>query len=239
MQTDELIRRKKSLNVSNRKIAEDAELPIGTIQKIFSGETKNPRYDTMIQIDRILTYYEKIGEHRDYSDDHSERKRRSKSTRFWQFLRLETVLLFKEAIEKQFDDKQCTVWPGPCEVDLNDTLPSIYPDLFITDQMDPDPICFHGVPPMIMEICPLPEHTQDFISKLRRYGNAGIKEYWLLEPEERTVSVYRFGDHMQVEEFGLNEMIPLQWKKKMGYIDFGKLAEKIDRLFPSAMDGGE
>ena len=46
--------RKKELGYTNARIAELSGLPIGTVQKIFSGETASPRYGTVQKLEKVL-----------------------------------------------------------------------------------------------------------------------------------------------------------------------------------------
>lgn len=57
---ERLKRRKKELGWSNMKVAEEANVPLGTVNKIFSGATKYPRNETMHAIIKAmgLGYYD-------------------------------------------------------------------------------------------------------------------------------------------------------------------------------------
>ncbi len=54
MDIDKLKERKKDLGYTNKKIAELSGVPLGTVQKIFGGETKAPRRDTYFAIRGVL-----------------------------------------------------------------------------------------------------------------------------------------------------------------------------------------
>ena len=54
MTVEEMKVKKKALGLSNAKIAELSGLPIGTVQKVFSGETKAPRFKTLAAIEAVL-----------------------------------------------------------------------------------------------------------------------------------------------------------------------------------------
>ena len=47
MNIRQMIEAKKEKGYSNAKISELSGVPLGTVQKIFSGETSSPRYDTI------------------------------------------------------------------------------------------------------------------------------------------------------------------------------------------------
>jgi len=54
MTIGELKRRKKELGYTNQQIADLAAVPLGTVQKIFSGATASPRYETLLKLERVL-----------------------------------------------------------------------------------------------------------------------------------------------------------------------------------------
>ncbi len=54
MTIEELKARKRQLGYTNKMIAELSGVPFGTVQKIFSGSTRVPRFDTLMAIERVL-----------------------------------------------------------------------------------------------------------------------------------------------------------------------------------------
>jgi len=68
MDTKELKLRKKALGLTTAQIALMCELPVGTVSKIFTGETKNPSYLTIDKIDRVLAHEEMLARVRAYVD---------------------------------------------------------------------------------------------------------------------------------------------------------------------------
>ena len=50
----EMKERKRELGLSNKSLAEKSGVPLGTVQKIFSGETASPREDTIRALERVL-----------------------------------------------------------------------------------------------------------------------------------------------------------------------------------------
>ena len=51
---EEMKERKKELGYTNREISELSGVPFGTVQKIFAGITKTPRYDTLLALEHAL-----------------------------------------------------------------------------------------------------------------------------------------------------------------------------------------
>lgn len=54
MNLEELKRRKSELGYTNERIAELSGVPLSTVQKVFAGVTAQPRYDTMMALERVL-----------------------------------------------------------------------------------------------------------------------------------------------------------------------------------------
>ena len=54
MTIEEMRARKKELGYSNKKLAELSGVPLGTLQKIFSGATAAPRYEAIAALERAL-----------------------------------------------------------------------------------------------------------------------------------------------------------------------------------------
>lgn len=54
MNVEKLKQLKKDAGYTNKMIADDSGVPIGTVQKIFSGETKAPRFKTLKAIEAVL-----------------------------------------------------------------------------------------------------------------------------------------------------------------------------------------
>lgn len=60
MDTQDLKRMKKESGMTNAKIAELSGVPLSTVNKIFSGATKNPRYATLLAVEQVLVSKERI-----------------------------------------------------------------------------------------------------------------------------------------------------------------------------------
>ncbi len=54
MTIEEMKQKKRELGYSNEQLATASGVPIGTVQKIFSGETRSPRYETIRKLETVL-----------------------------------------------------------------------------------------------------------------------------------------------------------------------------------------
>lgn len=65
----------------------------------------------------------------------------------------------------------------------------------------------HGAPDWIIEIVSPSSIRMDYFIKLFKYRTAGVKEYWIVDPEKNRVTVYNFV-HDTIEEYLLGEEVP-------------------------------
>mgnify|MGYP002224998848 CR=1 FL=1 len=54
MTVEEMKKKKSELGFSCEQISARSGVPLGTVQKIFSGITKRPRYDTICQLEKAF-----------------------------------------------------------------------------------------------------------------------------------------------------------------------------------------
>ncbi|GHU66023.1 hypothetical protein FACS189447_06070 [Spirochaetia bacterium] len=91
--------------------------------------------------------------------------------------------------------KPCKVFSAPYDVRLfyeedesDDTV--VQPDITVLcDKEKRSPEGCHGAPDMIIEILSPSNSGEDFIKKLNLYMEAGVKEYWIVSPVNKTVMV--------------------------------------------------
>jgi Uma2 family endonuclease len=94
--------------------------------------------------------------------------------------------------------KKCKVYFAPFDVRLNaDTFDNIVvqPDLLIVcDESILNKAGCKGVPDMVVEILSPSTSRYDRIKKFNTYLKAGIREYWIIDPETKTLAVHILRD---------------------------------------------
>ena len=106
----------------------------------------------------------------------------------------------------------CEVYPSPFGVYLNgETGRDLFePDLVVI--CNPDHLHYKGcmgAPDWVMEVISPSTKSRDYTIKLFKYRMAGVKEYWIVNPDKRIVNVYRFGETEQVDVYSFEEEIPI------------------------------
>ena len=88
----------------------------------------------------------------------------------------------------------CKVYPAPFALFLNeDDRNYVEPDIsVICDSSKVDNRGYQGAPDFIIEIVSPSSQRMDYLTKLFKYRTAGVREYWIVNPLQRTVQVYSF-----------------------------------------------
>jgi len=90
--------------------------------------------------------------------------------------------------------KHYKVYHAPVDVRLNsDTFDDtvVQPDLIIVcDQSIIDDIAIKGVPDMVVEILSPSTSNYDKTTKFCTYMKAGVSEYWVIDPKNKTLAVH-------------------------------------------------
>lgn len=66
----------------------------------------------------------------------------------------------------------------------------------------------NGAPDWIIEIVSPSSRRMDYFTKLFKYRTAGVREYWIVDPEKERVTVYNF-EKETTDEYSLNMSVPV------------------------------
>ena len=59
---------------------------------------------------------------------------------------------------------------------------------------------FIGTPTLVVEILSICTRTKDMVKKLNTYMLSGIKDYWVVDPSQKTLAVYTF-ENLEIDDF--------------------------------------
>ncbi len=122
-------------------------------------------------------------------------------------------------LRNQLDGKPCRPYIAPVDVRLPrkdeadaaiDTI--VQPDVLVV--CDPSKIDRRGVrgaPDWLLEVLSPSTAAHDQIAKLRTYERAGVREYWLVHPGDRTLTVYvlETGQYGRPDIYELKDATPI------------------------------
>lgn len=105
-------------------------------------------------------------------------------------------------------DGSCEVYPAPFAVFLSkDDTTYVEPDIsIICDSKKLNDKGCSGAPDWIIEIVSAGSRRMDYYTKLFKYRSAGVREYWIVDPDKDKITVWDFeGD--DVEEYTFHDII--------------------------------
>ena len=86
----------------------------------------------------------------------------------------------------------CEVYPAPFAVKLyQDKTTIVEPDISVICNVDKltDRGCT-GAPDWVVEIVSPSNSSHDYIRKLNLYADSGVREYWIVNPDKKSIYVY-------------------------------------------------
>lgn len=118
-----------------------------------------------------------------------------------------------QSIANYIDSKngKCEVLAAPFAVFLNDDdINYLEPDIsVICDISKLDEKGCHGAPDWVIEIVSPGSKTRDYMTKLFKYRTAGVREYWIVDPDKQMTMVYGF-EKDAVEQYSFGEDVPVE-----------------------------
>lgn len=105
---------------------------------------------------------------------------------------------------------ECEVYPSPFAVFLNeDDHNYVEPDISVICDKNKltDKGC-NGAPDWIIEIVSPSSKRMDYLIKLFKYRDAGVNEYWIVDPEKNRITAYNFV-HDTIEEYAFGDIVPV------------------------------
>lgn len=273
MTIEEMRQKKAEQGWTNRELSRESGVPLGTLQKIFSGETKAPRRKTLEALEDVL-------DPREYRSSRSLYNYPSRAAYMADLLREETAP-YNVAMDREWhtvdeyymlpDDRRvelidgvfydmgaptkahqgilgelylqfracadrhampCEVWLSPCDVRLDrDNYTMIQPDLFVIcgDHEAPGAVRFEGAPDLVVEIVSPSSVKRDKYTKLHKYADAGVREYWIVDPKKRKVTVYLLEKDSDPEVYSFRDTIPIGLSEGTCGIDFSLIEKRVER----------
>ena len=125
----------------------------------------------------------------------------------------------------------CRLYVAPLDVCLgNDDDTMVQPDILIVcNKDDRDERRVNGAPDFIVEILSPSSRYHDMFRKLNKYRLSGVREYWIVDPKSRKVTVYDFEHDELPASFTFNDMVPLIISNGEFSVDFAKIRKVLEK----------
>ena len=280
MTIEEMKKQKKKLGYTNKKIAEETGIPLGTVQKIFAGVTRSPRWDKLQALERLLkeedpqsvsvpdqrqevpsmvheeiTYAWAQPDDRDPSGGKDPRQgtytvddymslpddRRvelidgflydmASPSLLHQAILRELVMQFYRCME---DHPDCELFFAPSDVQLGKNRRTVVqPDLYVfcgRELRHNDML--REAPDFIIEVVSPANPEHDKFRKLNKYRFAGVREYWIVDPQSRKITVYRLEQDLDPEVYGFTDTVVVGISEGSCRIDFADITKRVKKYF--------
>lgn len=118
----------------------------------------------------------------------------------------------------------CEVLPAPFSVYIKeDQRNYVEPDIsVICDKDKIDEKGCHGAPDWVIEIVSPSSRKMDYELKTMLYREADVREYWIVDPEQETVTVFDFENGREAVRYAFSERIKAEIYGDL-YIGFSEL----------------
>ncbi len=123
----------------------------------------------------------------------------------------------------------CQVFHAPFDVKLSDKpFTIVQPDIMVICDKDKlDGKRCNGAPDFIIEIVSPSNPADDYIRKLYYYKNYGVREYWIVDPRRKTVTVNYFEDNILSVQYLFDSIIKVNIFDDL-YINFSDIADLLN-----------
>lgn len=123
----------------------------------------------------------------------------------------EIVFSLSRKIADYIDKKKgfCKIYLAPFAVFLNaDKKNYVEPDISVLcDKSKLDDKGYHGAPDWIIEVVSPSTERMDYGIKLFKYHSAGVREYWIINPMNKTINVFDFENNEKTGQYSFDSNI--------------------------------
>lgn len=264
MTIEEMKQAKEARGYSLAMLSKISGVPLGTLQKIWNGETRHPRYQTLQALERVLAYASAMKEH-PYPEPSDEPLMLSETPADYKYLnekvqgeytvsdyyalpgekRVELIdgvfydmsspllvhqeiagLIYHQLMDYFLKNKgPCKAFIAPVDIELGtDRKTIVQPDIFVV--CDPSKLRkwgIQGAPDFILEVLSPATRRKDMTVKLGKYTSTGVREYWMVDMENRRLITYELEDQADIR------ILPLEGRVGLSIYD-GKLEIDLDQI---------
>ncbi len=128
---------------------------------------------------------------------------------------------------------RCYLYMSPSDVELTeDRRTVVQPDLYIHCHPEKEnPGSYKGAPDFIIEILSPSTSSIDLLTKLNLYQKCGVREYWIINPPDKTVAVYLFDKESTILIYTFDDVVPVAISEGECRVDFRKVYARVAHLY--------
>jgi len=128
---------------------------------------------------------------------------------------------------------QCIPAIAPLDVQLDcDNKTMVQPDvLIVCDRNKFRHGRIYGAPDFLVEVLLPSTKRKDMTKKVQKYADAGVREYWIVDPDKKKILVYYFEDDDMPMLYGFDSIVPVNIYQGECVIDFKEIFSYIEFLY--------
>ncbi len=138
-------------------------------------------------------------------------------------------LLFEIKLYIRANNGPCKILPSPLDVQLDcDNRTMLQPDISVIchrDRIVKKGI--YGAPDLCIEIVSPSSRKRDYEKKRMKYQNAGVREYWIVDPKTESVLCYFFEENNDPRSYTFDDKIPVRIYNNNLIINFAEIKERL------------
>jgi len=126
----------------------------------------------------------------------------------------------------------CIPFIAPIDVQLDcDDKTIVQPDvLILCDRSKYTPQRIVGAPDFVVEVLSKSTREKDMFLKLNKYRSAGVREYWMVDPDKKTVIAYNFENDDDLSVYTFRDKVPVGIYGGDCVIDFAPIDDYVSQL---------
>lgn len=123
--------------------------------------------------------------------------------------------------------------PSGVQPDKDDEKTGLIPDVLIVCDKEKykDGETIIGAPDFVTEVLSPSTRQYDQTLKFNKYWKAGVREYWIVDPQNEEIWVYQFEKGVPPETYSFEDQIPLGISGGEITVDFKSISDRLHRLF--------
>lgn len=127
---------------------------------------------------------------------------------------------------------KCIPFIAPTDVQIDcDNRTIVQPDVMIVcDRSKLNHNRVFGAPDFVAEVLSPSTKNKDILIKSAKYQNAGVREYWMIDPAERKILVMNFDRDTSMDMYTFDDKVPIGIYDGKCVIDFKEISEYISIL---------